>query len=703
MDTKNWRKTKMRIVPDSTINLYAGVTIDNGEQLVFSSKQNQAAYFTSKLVRAETPCTVVKKTGEVKVGISMAIVSTCNYISFINPSLDNKVIYARIIDYDYVNNETTSISYAVDFWQTWMFDVAFDDMYIEREHLSEELWDLAEQNPYNPNIPEFRTSENLPITEDGEKLTYTFGTSLDNDGLCLQDVIEDELGVDSTLGVLVKISDIDFEDLDIDPSTGSMYPVADRPSNQFITWLASAIESEGMGFWALPWAMYEYLHAKYPSNINQNSFVGSDWGGLSPFTANDFRGNIMYIYSPNGGTGMSPLGWLLDRLVRWNCVSSIVDMHIIPNNIMLSAGVDIQSGGVLQANQKTVKTAISVTNKKLMMFPFSYLRIITPNGDVKELHFENFADVQAGYDVCPVGMVLDVSDKPNLIIAPYHYKMTGISNNALDDYNVHEGVYFKQFPTAPYNIDAFLAQVANVSYETIANSTGSVRLGIQQAQDLRATQEREHYASLGSKIVGTAASAFSGAGSTIGGAVGNALTGIGVNIGNMAHEATFALQNEQQRENLWRQEGMINDARKIATAKMSRGADGIASEVGFTRPAFAADKYTPSNGVGTSNYNVMCTKNVLYQRVTLNPTVLGRYDAYFTHYGYASGRCGIPRVINYMHGMSQDTPHWLTVNGRDTTYVKTVDCKVTHSMVAVAEIISEMFNGGVRMIKGDAS
>ena len=92
-------------------------------------------------------------------------------------------------------------------------------------------------------------------------------------------------------------------------------------------------------------------------------------------------------------------------------------------------------------------------------------------------------------------------------------------------------------------------------------------------------------------------------------------------------------------------------------------------------------------------------------RVSINPAILAQYDTYFSNYGYASGRCGIPRVINYSRGLTDDdkVPHWQTLNGKPTTYIKTVDCKVIHSMLPVAQFIKGMFDTGIRMIQGDPS
>ena len=125
----------------------------------------------------------------------------------------------------------------------------------------------------------------------------------------------------------------------------------------------------------------------------------------------------------------------------------------------------------------------------------------------------------------------------------------------------------------------------------------------------------------------------------------------------------------------------------------------------LTRPSYAAKIYHPMNGEGSINANKNLFYDIIFMRVSLNPAVLARYDSYFDAFGYNSGRIGLPRVVNFVHGTtSGDTaPSWHTLNGKNTTYIKTKDCKVTHSMLPVAQFIKALFDSGVRMIKGDPS
>ena len=85
---------------------------------------------------------------------------------------------------------------------------------------------------------------------------------------------------------------------------------------------------------------------------------------------------------------------------------------------------------------------------------------------------------------------------------------------------------------------------------------------------------------------------------------------------------------------------------------------------------------------------------------TLTPAWTEIVDNYFNAFGYNSGRIGIPRVVNFIHG-SGDQPHFVTYDGAPTTYVKTTDCHVISTMMPVSQDIEALFNAGCRFIKGD--
>ena len=700
----------MRIVPDSTITLYGGVDIDNGEQLVFKSRANQTAYFQSKLVRAQTPCTVVRKTGRLRVEIAGSIIATCNYLSFINPHFDNKIVYARIIDYDYINNECVEIAYAIDYWQTWMFDVTFEDMYIEREHLSQADFAKAETNPFDPTIIEFKTAESLPIARDLEKKMYTIGIDDTTDGMQIANAVENVINVDGTMGILIKLAEIDFEDLD------SQDPYISKPFAEYL----EKIGNESLGFYWLTDKMGTYLSNKYQSNpqVYNNTKRGQEWvdAGLVPCTTTSkFTPSCVIIYDPNGGDALHLNGHMsefLTVLTQLGATNQIISMNMIPNNLF-AFSCEQATGGVIKVGQKTSKTTlpIQVTNRKLMRYPFSYIREIAPNGDMKELHYEDFKEVMDGtQDFARINCVLDVSDQPTLIIAPHKYQYTGMSDDVSnDDANILEALIFAQFPTAPYNIDAYLAQVAASAVNSIAGRTEDA--GYDMSIRSTALDEISEYINNGNTVVGGIGTALgfgldtdrdiNGTGQTyVSGAHGgiNLAKGVGQVSSMYLSQATLEMERGKYGN-------AVERWNQADSALGGYNGNVIARQLRLTKPAYACNKYYMSNGNGVINFNQLSFCDITILRVQLNSDILAVYDNWFNHFGYSSGRCGIPRVINYMHGdtAQADIPAWATVNNKPTTYIKTMDCKVIHSMIPVASFIKNMFDSGVRMIQGDAN
>lgn len=711
----------MRIVPDSNITLYKNVDIDAGEQLVFSSREKQKAYFQSKIQTAYAPCTMVKKTGMLRVEVSGSVISQCNYLSFVNPSFDNRTIYARIIDYDYINNECTEIVYAIDYWQTWMFDVKFENMYIEREHLSESDFQKAETNPYDPTIYEFRTDESLPISKDLEKLTYNIGSDSTSDGYKIRDGIDVIADVDNTTGVVIKLANIDFSDLAsvtpaiVDAWADYLWDLINIDNNGIAT-------SGGLAFYSLTKPMGDYLAQHYPTKVKNNKLCGNGWvingQTVNPFHSTSFNPGCCIIYDPKGADFLNnngKLGELLNILTTEKATDQIIDLSIVPNKLMLLAA-QYHDASPLLAGQLTAKADLQVENKKLMRYPYSYMRIIAPNGDIKELHYENFKNIQEGGDVCNLGVNLDVSDKPTLILSPQHYKMDGL-NNA--NTNISEALLYNQFPTMPYTIDAFIAQVAAVANYTIANRT------VDNASDMAATDTATNRTSQAIATVqgalGSAAGGIRGAENlsldplyndpSIGaesGSAGVRLSGanLGVGLGIASSAASSVGMYGAGAQMAADRQKFEQAAERWNSADAALGeADGsaIANQLRLTKPAYACDKYIPSNGIGTINFNKLSFFDIILLRVKLSDEIIAVYDNWFKQYGYSSGRCGMPRVINYMKGVTDadKVPHWTIIDNKQTTYIKTMDCKIIHAMVPVAGYIKSMFDSGVRMVKGD--
>lgn len=173
-----------KIWPSGEIKLYNIPQSDilNGKAVAFSSADEREQWFDAYRLATESPVTVVKKKkNPIRVGVNIATVAQANYMSFKNPDFDNKLYYCIIRDYDYVNNNVTEISYVIDWWYTDMFNITFEDCYMEREGLSVKEQYYLNDNPYNVDYCEkMRTDEPLVVTKELEQAVYELGRLGDN-------------------------------------------------------------------------------------------------------------------------------------------------------------------------------------------------------------------------------------------------------------------------------------------------------------------------------------------------------------------------------------------------------------------------------------------------------------------------------------------------------------------------------------------
>ena len=127
----------MYIEPSSTIRLLNGLPLDTTYEhtIYFSSISNQVSYFTSKTKHVLNNQSYQRvNRGKIRVEVRTDECYDCNYVMFQNTGYGNKWFYAFIVSVEFVNNETTEITFEIDDMQTWYFDYNIDPCFIEREH-----------------------------------------------------------------------------------------------------------------------------------------------------------------------------------------------------------------------------------------------------------------------------------------------------------------------------------------------------------------------------------------------------------------------------------------------------------------------------------------------------------------------------------------------------------------------------------------
>lgn len=126
----------MAIAPNSTLKVLKGVPFNNTyrDTTKFASESAQITYFNSKIKYTFPQVTYIRQDSKIRIQRKADDLYDCNYIMFQNTNYGNKWFYGFITNVEYVNDVTSEISYELDVYQTWQFDVTVKECFVEREH-----------------------------------------------------------------------------------------------------------------------------------------------------------------------------------------------------------------------------------------------------------------------------------------------------------------------------------------------------------------------------------------------------------------------------------------------------------------------------------------------------------------------------------------------------------------------------------------
>lgn len=113
---------------------------DYKHQLTFTNATSQLNYFTSSSVLKHTctDFTYIKKDNQIVVDYNIDSIIDCNYLYYKNTGFTTKYYYAFITNMEYVNENATRITFEIDVYQTYMFDIQYKKSFIEREHVNDD-------------------------------------------------------------------------------------------------------------------------------------------------------------------------------------------------------------------------------------------------------------------------------------------------------------------------------------------------------------------------------------------------------------------------------------------------------------------------------------------------------------------------------------------------------------------------------------
>lgn len=688
----------MAIIKESSkLTFYADIDIEAGQQLIFKTRENQTNYFRSKTflsdVTVNKSFSYLRRGGVVKVGMTTKQAAMVDYLSFVNPDFENRVFYAKVMDYEYINNKTTAIKFSIDIFQTYMFDVNYGYATIEREHILESEYQKTVADPFRMDIMEMLTDEGFTVSKEMED-NYTVHN---NDAI----IPEDEgFKPSSTVGIHNLPNQLDDKE-------GS---VIFMQISDFDTSQMTDIETA--------------FYSKFDCIISsRGTFIKSDSARTAPLKV----GRGFAIYAIYGGSGHG-----IDNALAFNKFGEAIEWityHGLEQNVI---GVyQISRYMWEQYCQKTGNTFSTninyaapryydVHNKKLLRFPYQYLRVYNNEGDCKEYKYEFFennelvdSDVSGVIFRQAIFVYLPIIDNaPMVTLVPVNYRREG--------FNQEERIDCRQIPQIGYTTDSFLSFLSSQYNMNLASRTdtfgewvnsivdkdktgmlSSVRAAMPMLSSLAGMGGYTSYTST-PQMRQTASGGWESVRDASGQRVMN--TSMNVNVAGYAANVANGLMNSS-----------YNTVRDEASAWISGGEVIPTQILAPAEAAFVADRYVPGSGNGTlgmylkindpfahgdhdNSYNPGTYTAV---RVKLRDEFLELFDRYLSGYGYKSGRIGIPNVCLYIGGKHTDGPHFAPFLGKNVTYVKTNGMHVYHAQSVISSAIEEMFNSGIQFLKGE--
>lgn len=129
----------MAVIPaGSVIQLFRGtdLSVSREHQIYFTTLTEQEMYFASKNAGVFTNYTYIRDNGQVKLQVRADTIYDVDFMRWANPSYqNNKWFYAYVTKVEYVNNETSLISFELDAYQTWFSEATIPQCYVERNHV----------------------------------------------------------------------------------------------------------------------------------------------------------------------------------------------------------------------------------------------------------------------------------------------------------------------------------------------------------------------------------------------------------------------------------------------------------------------------------------------------------------------------------------------------------------------------------------
>lgn len=698
----------MGVAQNSEVRFYSGIDVTKNHTLIFSTQDKLDRYFEDHRIyrehTAKNKYSYIRRTGELKIAMSIAEAEKIQYLSFINPTpFENKRFYCRVVKEPEIigfqipfpsNVNTIRLTYKLDVWMTYMFNFDFGNCIIEREHPTLNQMAYAITRPYDIKRNYFLyTADNFATSPDMYELSLPgIYPKLHRSNVTVED--------ENETAYLMYLTAFDEKAIgDINKLYSYFDGIVDESGKHKAYDYLGNVEK----MTSIPVRFIRGYKLAYIYKNSEKFVVPPEEEAGNHYNAEE-RFQFIQLFLAKAGLASGSTDIRLNTTI---VSRRMLDIYFL-GKIMYGpiAGIDVY----LPHPELSAKD-----EPRLWVFPNMYIKIENNNGDKKELKFELFSDMREGRGAYIKYMPI-FDNSPSASMIPLNY---GVEYNRGDNdpywFSINDRIDDNAFPQIGLNTDSyytFYTQQMTSALQQRTTTSETLRSAIMntgnEAKTLGANNPLLSYKGLGENLVNAAGGLIQIGGEGLS-AIGNVGVGALNLLGDVAGSKNALSAGMTAINTL---PGTISNANVMREADNWR--PGVSnpneSELSAVKPAYVADYYTPgtSNGVlgfytgGLNNKGVLRNPGTFSVSIeTLDEVNAKIRSEYWKGFGYPSNMFKHPNIEYMLKNNPDEQPLFRNYGGKPVTYVKMKTCEIHAEQQFIEDELSAMFLTGIQFMKGD--
>jgi len=657
----------MAKAPNTTVVLYKDTALTPTAQRAFNNKAAQDAWFNARASETFTGLSHVRHTvGTVELDIPVGEVLQHDYLSIDNKAYGGR-FFCYLLDAEHISDRNTKISFMIDAWQSYQFEMEMLPSEIVRQGLTETDHNASWLNKYDANMIELTASEDLAVTEDLEmKLARERGIVTPN-GRLRKSPSDPKLIPDGAAGLTVEFGGSNTTDLgNIGPDYVFELIYSFDMMDRMVRYEAAVNALNNT-------VMVRLDYAASGANMTRNTFLVSiGQRNVSAGASLYHPGDLLSAVNLFQGA-MQEAPDMSDQVIGATSLPGGFIQDLI--NVSPTSTQDVNNDTKAEIKRVVSKPYSQIYgrephNAKLYRSPFRCVRLRRPDGVEFYYQFERSQIMEDGNAAVEFALYRLFDNFPTMVALPLGY-----AGNSADTKRAAE---YSDFPQLYYTSGKYGAYISQKYQQAILSDTP----GTKNSRDY------------GYEALSEGVSVLT---------QGLGAVGLGTFLGGKGGPATAVLgagtAMAQQASNLNAQIIDMGSNKELMDAAYATagGKDvPIPRSLALHADAFGGQNYSGGNNSGTIGQRLGDDQWVA-EVVTLRPEVLFQYDNFLSNFGHRSGKVGVPNIVQ-----SAANAHYAPVgdgSSLTTHFCKTNGARVYGVPSVFARDIERMFDGGVNFYR----